>query len=106
MRIGNHLGTSYQIWNGGGTWFWLVTDPSCRSGAIGAAANEADAIRDAHWSIEEMTARSSSRIEAAGIDQTLSHTILKCAPPGSTIGWNHLLANLELYLRRWRSEYI
>jgi hypothetical protein len=52
MRIGNQLGTSFEIWNGRHVWFWFVADTHCA--AIGAAANEEEAIGEARLSIEEM----------------------------------------------------
>ncbi|MBV8056340.1 MAG: hypothetical protein JOZ29_08955 [Deltaproteobacteria bacterium] len=67
MWIGNHLGTSFEIWKGRHTWFWFVTDACRSSAAIGAAANQAEAIGDAHLSIEEMTARRRGTAEAAPI---------------------------------------
>jgi hypothetical protein len=54
MRIGNHLGTRFGVWNGRHAWFWFVADARCNGAAVGAAANEADAICEARCSIEEM----------------------------------------------------
>lgn len=48
----NHLGTGFEVWNDQQTWFWMVVDPCRKSGAIGAAASRAEAIREARWSIE------------------------------------------------------
>jgi hypothetical protein len=59
MRIGNHLGTRFGIWSGGQAWFWFVVDAHLKGAAIGAAANEAEAVYEAHSSIEEMASRSS-----------------------------------------------
>jgi len=57
MRIGNHLGASFEIWSGRQAWFWFVADTSFNEAAIGATANEAEAIREAHSSIEKMVAQ-------------------------------------------------
>jgi hypothetical protein len=64
MPIGNHLGTSFEIWSGRQTWFWFVVNCRCDGAVIGAAANEAEAIREACLSIEEMAARRSHTAES------------------------------------------
>jgi hypothetical protein len=56
MSTGVHLGLRFDVWNGQGTWFWLVV-PRGGAGIVGAAANEADAVRDARTSIEELSGR-------------------------------------------------
>jgi hypothetical protein len=56
----NHLGTSFRVWNRRSTWFWLVRDQHGKSGAIGTAVSEAEAIREACASIEEMAAQAAS----------------------------------------------
>ena len=55
MRIGNHLGASFEIWNEPHAWFWLVTNCS-RGAAIGVASTEAEALGEARCAIEEMAA--------------------------------------------------
>jgi hypothetical protein len=60
MRIRKYRGTRFEIWNGGHSWFWFVGNARCNGAAIGAAANEAEAISEACSSIEEKAARSSS----------------------------------------------
>src|SRR5712691_7287634 len=55
MRNRSHLGTSFEAWNGRHAWFWFVSDTQCNGAAIGAAANKAEAIREARTSIEEMS---------------------------------------------------
>jgi hypothetical protein len=57
MQIGNYLGTSFGIWKGRQAWFWFVVDAPSNGAAIGAAANETEAICEAHSSIEEIAAR-------------------------------------------------
>lgn len=105
MRIGNYLGTRFEIWNGRHTWFWFVADASCSGAAIGAAANEEEAIREARLSIEEMSAR---RLSAAGsleISKAIVRAARKCSPANSADpGWNDLLASLDRYLARLCSE--
>jgi len=46
-----------KVWTGGQSWFWCLLNPRRDGGAIGAAATEADAIREAFVAIEEMSAR-------------------------------------------------
>jgi hypothetical protein len=106
MRRGNHLGTSFEIWNGRHAWFWFVTDAGW-SAAIGAAANEAEAICEARQSIEEMAARRAGAAEAPGISQACVSATRKCDQANSTdLGWNDLLANLDRYLNRLRRECV
>ncbi|MBV8450876.1 MAG: hypothetical protein JOZ29_01200 [Deltaproteobacteria bacterium] len=50
-----HLGTSFTVWSRRRTWFWSVFDQHRTGGTIGTAATEAEAIRDACSSIEEMS---------------------------------------------------
>jgi hypothetical protein len=58
MRIRrDHLGTGFEVWTGGQSWFWCLLNPHRNRGAIGAAATEADAIREAFVAIEEMSAQ-------------------------------------------------
>lgn len=89
MRTRIYLGTDFEIWKSGESWFWFVPDPGRARGAIGAAAGELDAVREACATIDEMRAepgtgrRSSSvSIGAAGLD------------------WAAMLASLERYLSR------
>jgi hypothetical protein len=48
---------TFEVWTGQGTWFWCVANPQRNCGAIGTAATETEAIREARSSIEEMSAR-------------------------------------------------
>jgi hypothetical protein len=48
---------TFEVWAHQGTWFWHVVNPQGTGGTIGAAATEAEAIREARSSIEEMSAR-------------------------------------------------
>jgi len=48
---------AFEVWTGQGAWFWYVAHPQRNCGAIGAAATETEAIREARSSIEEMWAR-------------------------------------------------
>jgi hypothetical protein len=48
---------TFEVWTRQGTWFWYVVNPQRTGGTIGAAATETEAIREAHSSIEEMSAR-------------------------------------------------
>jgi hypothetical protein len=55
MRSGTHLGIQFHIWNGEQGWFWLIVRDRQGTGIVGAVAKEADAIREARASIEEMS---------------------------------------------------
>lgn len=49
----NHSEIDFEVWEDGESWFWLVVSPHSDRGTIGAAATEAEAIRDARSLIEE-----------------------------------------------------
>src|SRR5437879_1596925 len=106
MWMCNHQGTRFQIWKGQHTWFWFVADTCCDGAAIGAAANELDAVCEARRSIEEMASRRSGNGEARRISKPGLPAPGKCdrANPGDfapgEFAWNALLANLERYLTR------
>jgi hypothetical protein len=75
----SYAGIIFEVWEGERSWYWFVMDPHCDGGAIGVAASETAAVRDACASIDEMTAR----IDAAPMTE-------RC--------WEISLANLERYL--------
>lgn len=47
------MGTGFEMWTDEKTWFWCLSDPHRNRGATGAAATEAEAEREARWSIED-----------------------------------------------------
>jgi hypothetical protein len=47
-----HLGVDFVIWKSESSWFWFLINPRGNGGMIGAAANEARALREACLSIE------------------------------------------------------
>jgi len=49
----NHPENTFEVWEDGESWFWMVVSPHSDGGTIGAAATEAEAIRDARSLIEE-----------------------------------------------------
>ena len=51
-----HLGVDFVVWRRESAWFWLLINPLGSGGVIGAAINEARAIREACLSIEAMLA--------------------------------------------------
>ena len=55
MRTSSHLGTGFMVWNREQTWFWSVVNQDRNGGSVGAAATEAEAVREACGTIEEMT---------------------------------------------------
>jgi hypothetical protein len=53
MHSCSYLGATFEVWRNRDSWFWRVSDARRNGGTIGAAATEADAVRDACLSIEE-----------------------------------------------------
>ena len=39
----DHLGARFEVWTGESTWFWHVFNPHNNGGAVGVAANAAEA---------------------------------------------------------------
>ena len=66
--IRHHLGTEFELWAAQRTWFWLVMNPHRSGGTIGAAAAEADALRDACSSIEEIASHAGAGGPAVRVD--------------------------------------
>jgi hypothetical protein len=64
----NHLGSSFEIWNSNQGWFWLVVNSDRSGGAIGSAATEAEAIREARISVERLSARDKVRPSCVDLD--------------------------------------
>jgi hypothetical protein len=79
-NLRHYQGIDFEIWDGQQTWFWFVLDPHREGGAIGAAASETDAVRDACLSIDEMMHTRQEALTAAE--------------------WEISLAELERYLAR------
>ena len=49
-----HRGVEFVVWKRGNAWFWFLARRREESGIIGATTNQARAMRDACWSIEEL----------------------------------------------------
>jgi hypothetical protein len=49
----SHLEIAFKIWGDSHGWFWLVVSPHSKGGTIGAAATEAEAMRDARSLVED-----------------------------------------------------
>lgn len=84
----NHLGTSFKVWNQRQSWFWLVPKYHGNGGAIGTAPTEADAVREACSSIEEMAAqcdRVASRRSADRVPRW--HLLVPCETAGGWFVW-------------------
>src|SRR5215472_18347910 len=56
MRSRSYLGIDFKLWSNQRVWFWSVANPYSNGGAIGAAATEAEAVREACTAIEEISA--------------------------------------------------
>jgi hypothetical protein len=50
------LKIGFKVWEDGESWFWVVVNLDSNGGTIGAAATEAEAIRDARSTIEYLSA--------------------------------------------------
>jgi hypothetical protein len=49
-----HLGVDFALWGNERAWFRFLINPCGEGGIIGASANEAQAMREACHSIEEI----------------------------------------------------
>jgi hypothetical protein len=98
MRSRSHMGSGFEVWNGQQSWFWFVANPYHNGGTIGAAATEAEAVREACTSIEEMSAQRQAalRVSARNVYPHPLRRSNSITLP--VIGWESLLANLERYL--------
>ncbi len=98
IRGHSHLGTHFEVWTAQQTWFWCLVDPHRNGGAIGAAASEVEAVREATLSIEAISGEAISGQRQAGV--TPAHVDGENAPrlPLALCGWKGWLANLERYL--------
>jgi hypothetical protein len=98
MRGHSHLGTHFEVWTAQQTWFWCLVNPHRNGGAIGAAASEAEAVREATLAIEAISGEAISGHRRAGA--TPVHVTGKNASgfPLSLCGWKCWLTNLERYL--------
>jgi hypothetical protein len=95
----NHLGTGFDVWDDQEAWFWLVVSPRRDGGIIGSVATEADAVREARASIEELS--SSRRADLAALRVTRAGAAVPRSDQFDAIifaGWRRSLTNLERYL--------
>jgi hypothetical protein len=88
VRSRSYLGTTFEVWHGNESWFWVVLDPLRNRGAIGVAATENDAVRDACTMIDE-TAPSAPPMSRLPPSRSFSPRT-----------WETLLARLDRYLTR------
>ena len=58
----NHQGMSFELWTNQGAWFWGLVNPPRRSGVVGVARTEAEAVREARGAIEELANSSCHRL--------------------------------------------
>jgi hypothetical protein len=92
MRSRCHQHAEFKVWSGRHIWLWFVADYNRKSGVIGAAATEAEAVSEARRSIEEMSAPCQSPVVRSCPINGL---------PSAERGWPESLARLERYLP-WR----
>ena len=101
----DYLGAGFEVWASQRTWFWRLVHADRSGGAIGAAATEAEAIREACVSIEEISARRGIDARSAGVAVTEVSAPMfhRCVPiPLAAIEWSGSMANLGRYLTRMR----
>jgi hypothetical protein len=101
----DYLGAGFEVWTSQRAWFWRLLHPDRDGGTIGVAGSEAEAIRDACTSIEEISARR----EAAAADGRVTMTKIsapmfdrRVSIPLASIHWSDSLTNLGRYLTRIR----
>jgi len=101
VRNDTHMGVRFQVWNGQQGWLWYVVGPDRKGGAIGVAANEMEALREARWSIEELATRPGTDAVSFLTDSSAS------APDEAPLKvWNELLAKLNRYLSQVRRHTV
>lgn len=101
---GDYLDAEFEVWASQRAWFWRLLHPD-RGGTIGVAGSEAEAIREACASIEEISARSGAdaadgRVIMTEVPALMFHR--RVAIPLASIHWSDSLANLGRYLTRLR----
>jgi hypothetical protein len=92
----HHRGTGFDVWDvrdDQQAWFWLVIDSHRDGGIIGSAATEADAVREACASIEEISSHRWADFAALPATPQVHQ-----ADSLTSTGWKGSLANLERYL--------
>jgi hypothetical protein len=97
----DYLGSGFEVWSSQWTWFWRLLHADRGGGVIGAAATEAEAIREACVSIEEIAARRGT--DAAGVRATMTEVPApifnrRVSIPLAAIDWSSSLAKLGRYL--------
>jgi hypothetical protein len=75
-----HRGLRFDVWTSSSSWFWRLDGPGRNSGTIGAAADEAEAVREACAMIEEMTG-AGRPAPFSSLDQSL---VMASSPCGRT----------------------
>jgi hypothetical protein len=98
MRSHSHLGTHFEVWTAQQTWFWSLVNPHRNGGAIGAAASEAEAVREATLLIEAISGEPISGQQRAGATSALVTGKNASGLPLALCGWKVWLTNLERYL--------
>lgn len=93
MTIRDHMGIGFQVWSEQHSWFWLVVNSHHGGGAIGVAATEAEAVRDACSVIDEGPVRRGVADRA-----TMPAALKSSLAPLTATGWKRALNNLERYL--------
>ena len=109
MRFLSHMGVRFELWNRQQTWFWYVVNPRRSGGTIGAAATEVEAIREARWSIEEMSvSRPPGTSGSLGIAIIACDAAIEFANSNQLAAsrWDEVLANLACYLTEACGQFL
>jgi len=93
----DHMGTGFDVWSGQANWFWFVVNPRRHGGAIGSAATEADAVREARAAIEEMTMLGSEDTPSLHLATDLPFESVIAREAGHE-GWSSSLERLAEYV--------
>ncbi len=103
-----HMSANFMVWNRRQSWFWMVLNQHGNGGTIGTAATEADAVHEAHSTIEEMFAQPPSLPLAPGLSERNAVMLLNRAYPCSAaaLGWMDWWVNVahqvtDRMLTRW-----
>lgn len=99
----DYLGAGFEVWPSQRGWFWRLLRPDRDGGTIGVAGSEAEAIREARLSIEEISGR---RGVTAGCDimaeVSAPRFLRRVSIPLGSIRWGDSPSNLGRYLVRAR----
>lgn len=87
-NVRNHDGTAFTVWSRRHIWFWLLRDRYGNSLAIGTAATEAEAVGEAHASIEELASQHLQLASSCGSGaKAVMPEFNRSHPPRTALSW-------------------